>query len=519
MLKSFKSRISAMFFLVTVLVSVFFFTTLYLRAVENETERLRHYLKNSAALGAAFLDGDEVLKVPLQEGCEKSLIRQDLTEKLRRIVKIDPRLDDAYVMVPSGTENIFRFVANANLEESPVACGEDYDVSRFPQMANALKAPDADTEITRDKWGKWLSGYAPVHDFQGNAIGILGLDIAAETVRDLQRVFLSRFFLVMAIAFVLAFLVGALSSQWLTRPIDQIIRGMERVSDGDLNYFLKTIPEVEFNRIVTIFNRMTDSLKTLMARHEKAVRENERVARELEIAADLQKNALPAGAPDVPGLDIAATSIPAKEVGGDYFDFLTLEAGKTGFVIADAAGKGFPGTLYMTNSRSIFRVISSEERAPRLALARTNDFISRDASSVKGLFITFLYSIYDERTKEFTCANAGHYLPIIYSARNKKFRTLSASGLPLGIFPDQDYQEETVRLAPDDVVVMYTDGVIEAANARKDMFGLSRLMKLVEESASGGASAILGKIETAMRAFVGTEPAFDDMTLLVFKVR
>jgi len=519
MLKSFKSRISVTFFLVTTLVSVFFFATLYVRAVQNETEKLRLYLKNTAALGAAFLDGDEILKVPLQEGCEKSLIRQDLMEKLKKIVKIDQRLDDAYVMVPSGTENIFRFVANANQEESPVGCGEDYNVSRFPHMANALKAPDADTEITRDKWGEWLSGYAPIQDFEGNAIGILGLDIAAQTVRELQAVFLGRFIFVMSMAFVLSFLVGALSSQWLTRPIDQIIRGMERVGDGDLNYFLKSIPETEFNRIVTIFNRMTDSLKTLMARHEKTVRESERVARELEIAAELQKMALPAGPPEVDGLDIAATSIPAKEVGGDYFDFLALGPGKTGFVIADAAGKGFSGTLYMTNSRSVFRVISSEEKVPRAALSRTNDFISRDASSAKGLFITFLYSIYDERTRELTCANAGHYLPIIYSGRTKKFRTLSASGLPLGIYPDQEYQEETVKLAPEDVVVMYTDGVIEASNSRKDMFGLTRLMKLVEDSAHQSASAILEKVETDMRAFVGAEPPFDDMTLVIFKVK
>ncbi len=519
MFKSFKSRISAAFFLITVLIASFFFVTLYTRAVEEQTENLRTYLKHTAALGASFLSGDDILKVPLQEGCEKSLIRQALIQDLKKIAKTDSRIDDAYVMLPGGQEKIFHFVANANQELSPTACGEPYEVSDYPEIMNALKAPDADHKITKDKWGEWLSGYAPIHDFSGNVIGLLGLDVAAKTVRELQMAFLQRFILVLAIALILAILIGILSSQWLSKPIEQITSGMERVSEGDLNYYLRNIPEKEFNRIVVIFNQMTSSLKRLMSELAETVKERERVTRELEIAANLQQMALPENPPDMEDLDIAAKSIPAKEVGGDYFDFLLNDSKKVGFVIADAAGKGFPGSLYMTNSRSVFRVISSQESMPSQALKKANDFISTDSASSKGMFITFLYSVYDRAAKKLTYSNAGHYLPIIFDAKTKKFKPLHTGGLPMGIYPEQDYPEETVQLSSGDTVVMFTDGIVEAMNLKRDLFSLARLMKIVEENFHESASELLKKIESEIKVFAGAEPQSDDITLIVFKVR
>lgn len=520
MFKSFKFRISITFFFLTVFISAFFFANLYTWAVKDQFEDLKLYLKNTAALGASFLSGDEVLKIPLTAGCENDLVRQRMIGELRKITKIDSRIDDAYVMIP-GKEGFFLFVANANQEVSPTGCGEPYDVTAYPQMENALETPDVDQEITKDKWGEWLSGYAPVLDSAGHSVGILGLDIAARIIKDLQAVFLERFILTILMALVLALLIGILSSQWLTKPIDQIITGMERVSEGDLNYHFKNLPDTEFKKIALIFNKMTDALKNIMGELARTVKERERISRELEIAADLQQSALPANPPDFEGLDIAAKSVPAKEVGGDYFDFLTLDHDKDrmGFVIADAAGKGFPGTLFMTNSRSVFRVVSAGETVPGDALKRANNFISADASSAKGMFITFLYSVYDGRTKKLVCSNAGHYTPVVFDGKNRVFKTLHAGGLPLGIYPGQDYPEETVQLASGDIVVMYTDGIIEAANSKKDMFSLGRLMKLVEKNAQEPAVVLLHRIEAEIKEFIGAEPQFDDITLIVFKVK
>ncbi|HXV19131.1 MAG TPA: SpoIIE family protein phosphatase, partial [Candidatus Omnitrophota bacterium] len=500
-------------------ISVFYFVVLYTRAVKDETEGLKLYLKNFVAAGSQSVRGDDVATVPLDDSCQYHPAYLKLTLELKKIAKIDPRIDDAYLLVPTDSENTLQFVTNANKEVSPVACGERYDAASYPEMQNAFAAPAVDKDLTRDKWGTWLSAYAPVFDSGGKTIGILGVDVAAKTIEDLKWRYLERLLVVIGVVLALSFLIGLLTSQWLTKHIDQIVRGMERVTEGDLNYSLKTMPEKEFNCMVVMFNKMTSSIRCLMKDLAETVREKERINRELEIAADLQMRALPAGPPVNTNLDIAAKSIPAKEVGGDYFDFISDGSPKIGFVVADAAGKGVSGTLYMTNSRSIFRVISSEERIPAMALNRTNDYIFKDSASTTGMFITFLYAVYDPTTRKLVFSNAGHYLPLIYEKKTGRFKSVHGGGIPLGVYPEQNYPEETVELAQGDIVVMYTDGVIEAMNSRKDMFGLTRLMKIVEERHDRPAAEILDQIDLEMKRFSQSEPQFDDITLLVFKVR
>jgi phosphoserine phosphatase RsbU/P len=264
---------------------------------------------------------------------------------------------------------------------------------------------------------------------------------------------------------------------------------------------------------------MTVSLKAIMRQLAKSVKEKERFNRELELAADIQKQALPHIPAAQKEVDIAADSIPAKEVGGDYFDFLLNDPGRIGFVIADAAGKGFPGSLYMTNSRSVFRVLSAQEPVPSNVLRQTNDFISAEGASTEGMFITFLYAVFDKTTKQFTYANAGHYPPLIYCPQEKKFRSSGVGGIPLGVYSHQEFPQETVQLQSDDVVVMYTDGVIEASNKEGKMFGLPRLATLIEDHAYETAKGLLECVESSVTDFMGSEPFFDDMTLVVVKIR
>jgi len=295
---------------------------------------------------------------------------------------------------------------------------------------------------------------------------------------------------------------------------------METVGGGDLEHKLGHFSETEFERMSGIFNKMTGSLKRMMLELAETVREHESVRRELEIATEIQKSIFPAHPPEVEGLEIEAKSVPAKEVGGDYYDFISDPSGnQMGLIIADASGKGLPGTLYMTRSRSVFRVISSEEGHPGEILSRSNNYIAADASSGKGMFITVLYVLYDKKKKQMVCANAGHYPPLWYRAKEKAFGEISVSGVPVGILPEQTYREETIQLAPEDLLVMYTDGVTEAKAAHGEMFGVERLKRVVEENSSLGAHDLFIKIEAAIKEFIGEAPPFDDLTLIVIRVK
>jgi sigma-B regulation protein RsbU (phosphoserine phosphatase) len=354
----------------------------------------------------------------------------------------------------------------------------------------------------------------------GETVGVIGMDIAQQTVIQIRQEFFVRFLIAIGVCIGVSLVVGLLSSLWLTRPIRRVVKGMETVGDGDLDHKLESFSETEFNRISGIFNKMTGSLKRMMRELADTVRENERVRREFEIATEIQKSIFPEHPPEVEGLEIEAQSVPAKEVGGDYYDFFPVASGEeTGFIIADASGKGLPGTLYMTRSRSVFRVISSEESHPGEILSRSNSYIAADASSGKGMFITVLFLLYNKAKKQMTCANAGHYPPLWFRAKEKVFAEITVSGVPVGILPGQTYAEETIQLAPHDLLVMYTDGVTEAKAAHGEMFGVERLKRLVEENSFLGAHDLFAKIRAGIKDFIGKAPPFDDLTLVVVRAK
>ena len=135
------------------------------------------------------------------------------------------------------------------------------------------------------------------------------------------------------------------------------------------------------------------------------------------------------------------------------------------------------------------------------------------------MFITVLYALYDKKKKRMTCANAGHYPPLWYRAKEKVFGEITASGVPVGILPEQTYLEETIQLAPQDLLVMYTDGVTEAKAAHGEMFGVERLKRVVEQNSALSAHDLFVKIEAGIKEFIGQAPPFDDLTLIVVRVK
>ncbi len=520
MFKSFATRLSIVFFLSSAIVLVGIFTFFYFKATKLRDDAFQEYLENLTQVSANLIPGEEIQKVPLKDGCDEIPDGIALIKKLQNIRAVDPDIFDVYVMVKDPDPDYVRFVTNADRDRTPVGCGERYDIHAIPEIRIGFERSYADLTAQTDKWGTWVSAYAPLKTRSGETVGILGVDIAQQTVLMIRREFLSLFLVSIGACLVFSLLVGLLSSFWLTSPIRRVVKGMETVGGGDLEHKLEHFNETEFERMSGIFNKMTVSLKRMMHELAETVRENERVRREFEIATEIQKSIFPDRPPKVAGLEIEAKSVPAKEVGGDYFDFIPASAaGKMGFIIADASGKGLPGTLYMTRSRSVFRVISSEVARPGEILSRSNDYIAADASSGKGMFITVLYLLYDEAQKRMTCANAGHYPPLWFKAKERSFAEIKMSGVPVGILPGQVYGEETIQLASQDILVLYTDGVTEAKAAHGEMFGVERLRRVVEQNSFLSAHDLFLKIEQGIKDFIGKAPPFDDLTLMVIRVQ
>jgi sigma-B regulation protein RsbU (phosphoserine phosphatase) len=252
--------------------------------------------------------------------------------------------------------------------------------------------------------------------------------------------------------------------------------------------------------------------------------EQERLKQELELARRIQASFLPEGAPQVPGWELATIWRPARQVGGDFYDFIPLPpetsvpseaAVPAGLVIADVADKGVPAALYMALSRTLVRTVAIDGRPPGEAIARANDLILADARSY--LFVTLLYAIVEPGTGLVRYANAGHMPPLLVRSIDGRLEELQEHGMALGVLSGMEYQELRVELDPGDTLVLYTDGVTDAWNLEQEMFGRDRLVDLVGECHRLPAAALAEEISAAVAEFVGDAPQFDDFTLVVAK--
>jgi phosphoserine phosphatase RsbU/P len=254
------------------------------------------------------------------------------------------------------------------------------------------------------------------------------------------------------------------------------------------------------------------------ARLYEEARESERRLRsELDTAREIQRQLLPTGAREVPGLDLAAAYVPARTLGGDFYDFLPYGEGRLGFALGDVSGKGTAAALYGSLAIGTVReIVVDHRREPADMLALLNKRLL--GARLDSRFIAMLFAIYDAPTRRLTLANAGGPYPLL--VRDGVVQAIRLEGVPLGLLPEIEYDEITVELRPGDVVLFASDGILESENAAKEEFGPARLEALLaglspQDSASGIAEQIL--VATDHHGGVGIPP-HDDRTLLVLRV-
>jgi sigma-B regulation protein RsbU (phosphoserine phosphatase) len=243
--------------------------------------------------------------------------------------------------------------------------------------------------------------------------------------------------------------------------------------------------------------------------------EKGRLERELQVARDVQSNLIPRATPQIPGWDFSALWNPARQVSGDFFDFIPLQQDKIGIVIADVTDKGMPAALFMAHARSIIRASVVGPYAPAEAIISANHLICTDPT--EGMFVSLFYAQLDPGSGELTYVNGGHNPPLHYRSVSNDLIELQHTGFPLGIEDESPYEQGSLHIQDGDFLLMYTDGVTEAMNQSFDMFGKDRLVQILFEHISDSASEIQSTINNAIFEFMGTEDASDDVTLVVLK--
>ena len=269
-------------------------------------------------------------------------------------------------------------------------------------------------------------------------------------------------------------------------------------------------------RRINILNGIAQQAATAVVNNQlyKESADRARMQQELDVAHTIQASFLPDGSPNIPGCSVATHWQAARQVGGDFYDFLPLGDDKWGIVIADVADKGVPAALFMAVSRTILRTVAFNRQDPAHVLMRTNEIIAREARS--DLFVTVFYGIWDPATERFTYANAGHNPPLLLHP-NGTFQQLPGHGIALGVLPETHMKSLSMQLRPGETIILYTDGVTEALNEDFDEFGLERLQVAARTAARRPAADLVKHITDNIQDHTGQTPQFDDMTLIILK--
>ena len=245
--------------------------------------------------------------------------------------------------------------------------------------------------------------------------------------------------------------------------------------------------------------------------------EKERMERELQIAHSIQVNLLPEQTPQVPGAELEARSIPAKAVGGDYYDVFQVDDDRWGFVVADVSGKGVPAALLMVMIRSLLRAAAAGNPSPADVVGRINRMILPDLDTA--MFVTLFYGIYEVESRRLVFSNAGHNRPLHISGSTGESEELGTEDMFVGMFEDYTFSERSVTLAPGDLVVFYTDGITEARNETDEGFGVRRLLDIIAVSDADRCSDLVRRVFSYVFSFAGSRTPQDDMTLMVMRAK
>ena len=247
--------------------------------------------------------------------------------------------------------------------------------------------------------------------------------------------------------------------------------------------------------------------------------EKKRLDHDLEIARDIQRILLPSEAPAISGFQISGINAPARQVSGDYFDYIQVDEERLGVAIADVSGKGVPASLIMAICRSVLRAEAARNPSPADVLRKVNRQLYPDIK--EDMFISMAYLILSRQRDSVTLARAGHDAPLLYKRQSQTVMPIKSPGMVVGIDSGNVFDRLTVDFAVplerDDCLVLYTDGVTETLNAEGNEFGLDRMMQSVRASANDGAQAIVRKIIEDVRDFTGSIPQNDDITLIAIR--
>jgi len=300
-------------------------------------------------------------------------------------------------------------------------------------------------------------------------------------------------------------------SRRMTQHVSALSEGVQQLAGGDFKTRVPVRSKDEFGSLAASFNRMAEDLE----RNQTLIVEQERLRRELELSRQIQTDMLPRAPLRLGAAEITGLSIPAREVGGDFFNYFALPDGRLAMLVGDVSGKGVSAALLMANVQATLRA-----RLPlETDLARLADGLDRevDQNTPQSVYVTMFLAILDVERSTLRYVNAGHNPQYLIRERGG-IEPLSSTGMPIALYAGHGYQESTVRVTGGDLLFFYTDGLVETENERGEMFGTESLQTLLEAEQAQRVDTLLDRVDTAVRTFRGSAEPLDDATMMALRI-
>lgn len=489
------------------------------RKIEDSSDLAFSYTRAAAE----FIDGDSIQRY--LETNTKDPYYEEVMAFLNSF-QLNTNLKYYYVFVPM--ENDLIYIWDAEHYEGACSLGyhEEYMVGGKEAVRDVYRTdPIEEISITKDDtYGYIASAYSPVFNSAGEPVAIVGVDLSMPGLN--QEIFS---FLVNSVVFVaiITFLLSGIyffyTKRNILKPIDLLHRAAGRMvenleEDQVQEIDIRTGDEIE--ELASAFMQMNLEVKEYIKKLYLVTAEKERIGAELDVAAHIQSSMLPCIFPPFPDrheFDIYATMTPAKEVGGDFYDFFMVDERHLAIVMADVSGKGVPAALFMVIGKTLIKDHTQPGADLGTVFSEVNDILC--TSNSEGMFITAFEGVLDLVTGELRFVNAGHEIPFISRAGGAFEPHKIRAGFVLAGMEGLRYRAGVMELMPGDKLFQYTDGVTEATSAAKELYGMERLQNVLASVSDKAPQEILPAVKTDIDRFVGTAPQFDDITMLCLEYK
>lgn len=445
------------------------------------------------------------------------------------------------------------YIFGSDMENVMLGYEEPFDKT-YQELADQFaEGEEVDHLVTTGEWGWLMTVMQPVLDEDGNQVAYACVDIPMNRVVQQRRDFLLMLGNSVVVVTILCCVIGLLQTRKrIIIPINQLAdatgefvqadggspdaqggdasvpaeAGMGVVKAVMLNEESSTIQSLdirtgdEIEHLCQSIKKMEQDIYHYIHNLMDVTAEKERIGAELNVATQIQASMLPCifpAFPDCPGFDIYATMQPAKEVGGDFYDFFLVDKDHLAFVMADVSGKGVPAALFMVIAKTLIKKHAQGGSEPGKAFETANNQLCENNEA--GMFVTAWMGIMEISTGKCVSVNAGHNPPVLYRKGGEFEYMESPSNLVLAAVDGIEYEQAEFQLAPGDTLYLYTDGVTEATDVKDELYGEERLQEVLNRNRGLDPDKLLQKVKEDMDAFVKEMPQFDDITMLALKIQ